>query len=327
VNNRRTWLIAALAAPVLGATVRFAHAQADWPSRPIRLVIPFPPGGPTDNLARPLAQRLQDRLGQSVLIENRPGANGNIGAELVAKSPPDGHVLLWAPTGTMAVSPAIYPNLSFDPVRDFAPVSLVASVQGILIVRANAPWRTVGELIAEAKAKPGTLTFASPGSGSIVHLLGEQFKQLAGIDINHIPYKGGAPAMQDLLGGHVTMMFDSTASALNQARGGRVRMLATGAPQRLPQAPELPTMEEAGVRGFDSTSFHAIYAPVATPRPVVERLSAELATLLRSDELRTAYAPLGAEAVGSRPAELAAALRAATDRWGGLARRIGIKPE
>jgi tripartite-type tricarboxylate transporter receptor subunit TctC len=327
VNTRRQWLIAALAAPALAATTRPARAQPDWPSRPIRLVIPFPPGGPTDNLARPLTQRLQDRLGQPVVIENRPGANGNIGADLVAKSPPDGHVLLWAPTGTMAVSPAIYPNLSFDPVRDFAPVSLVANVQGILVVNAASPFRTVAELVAEARAKPSTLTFASPGSGSIVHLLGEQFRLLAGIEITHVPYKGVAPAMQDLLGGHVTMMFDSTASALNQARGGRVRMLATGARQRLPQAPELPTMEEAGVRGFDSTSFHAIYAPAATPRAVIERLSSEMAALLRSDEIRAAYGPLGAEPVGGGPAELAAALKDATGRWGGLARRIGVKPE
>ncbi len=322
--ERRTIVVAAVAAAGAGLAAGRVAAQS-WPAKPVRVVIPFPPGGPTDNLARPLLQRLSERLGQQFVIDNRAGANGNIGAEHVARAAPDGYTFFWSPTGTMAVNPAIYPKLAFDPVKDFAPVSLIAGVEGILIVAAQSPYRTVRELVADAKANPGRLTFASPGIGSVVHLLGEQLKQLAGIDIVHVPYKGGAPAMTDLIGGQVTMMFDSTAAALNQARAGKVRMLATGAKRRLAQAPDLPTMEEAGVAGYDSSSFHAVYAPSATPRAVIDRLSAEIAAALKTSEIRERYDALGSEPVGSTPEALAAALREATERWGGLARRINLK--
>ncbi|MBL8381441.1 MAG: tripartite tricarboxylate transporter substrate binding protein [Burkholderiales bacterium] len=320
--NRRTFVAAAVAGAGLAAGRAVAQS---WPAKPVRVVIPFPPGGPTDNLARPLLQRLSERMGQQFVIDNRAGANGNIGAEHVARVAPDGHTFFWSPTGTMAVNPAIYPKLGFDPVKDFAPVSLVATVEGILIVAAASPYRTVRELIADARANPGRLTFASPGTGSVVHLLGEQLRHLGGIDIVHVPYKGGAPAMTDLIGGQVTMMFDSTAAALNQARAGKVRMLATGAKRRLAQVPDLPTMEEAGVAGYDSSSFHAVYAPAATPRAVVDRLSAEIAAALKTPEIRERYNALGSEPVGSSPEALAAALKEATERWGGLARRINLK--
>ncbi|MBL8377686.1 MAG: tripartite tricarboxylate transporter substrate binding protein [Burkholderiales bacterium] len=320
--QRRTFVLAALAGTSLAAG---RVAAQSWPAKPVRVVIPFPPGGPTDNLARPLLARLSERLGQQFLIDNRAGANGNIGAEYAARSAPDGYTFFWSPTGTMAVNPAIYPKLGFDPVKDFAPVSLIAGVEGILIVAAAAPYKTVRELVADAKANPGRLTFASPGTGSVVHLLGEQLKHLGGIDIVHVPYKGVAPAMTDLIGGQVTMMFDSTASALNQARAGKVRMLATGARRRLSQAPDLPTMEEAGVSGYDSSSFHAVYAPAATPRAIVDRLSTEIAAALKTPEIRERYNALGSEPVGSTPEALAAALKEATERWGGLARRINLK--
>lgn len=303
-----------------------AHAQA-WPAKPIRMIVPFPPGGPSDNLARPLLQKLSEQLGQQVVIDNRGGANGNIGADTVAKAAPDGYTLLWTPTGTVAVNPSIYPKLPYDPSRDLLPVSLVAEVQGILIVNNDVPAKTVPELLALARAQPGKLTFGSPGSGSIVHLLGEQLKLLAKVDIQHIPYKGVAPAMNDLIGGQITMMFDSTASALAQARGGKVRMLATGATRRLRQAPDLPTMAESGVPGFDSTSWHGIFAPAGTPRELVQRLSQEIARALQSAEVATAFDRAGTLPVGSTPEALGEALKLATERWGRVAREAGVKVE
>jgi len=322
---RRRHLLTAGAAAVCGAP-GLLRAQA-WPARPVRVIVPFPAGGHSDNLARPLLQKLSEQLGQQVFIDNRGGANGNIGADVVARAAPDGHTLLWSPTGTMAVNPSIYPKLSFDPVRDFAPVSLVAEVQGILIVNNDVPARTVAELIALARAQPGRLSFGSPGAGSIVHLLGEQLKLLARIDIMHVPYKGVGPAMTDLIGGQLTMMFDSTASALAQARGGRVRMLATGATRRLPQAPDLPTMAESGVPGFDSTSWHAVFAPAATPRETVLRMSREIARAVQSPEVTTAFDRAGTLPVGSTPEQLALALAAATERWGRVAREAGVRVE
>lgn len=322
---RRRHLLTAGAATACG-TPSLLRAQA-WPARPVRMIVPFPAGGPSDNLARPLLQKLSEQLGQQVFIDNRGGANGNIGAEVVARAAPDGHTLLWSPTGTVAVNPSIYPKLSFDPVRDFAPVSLVAEVQGILIVNNDVPARTVAELIALARAQPGKLSFGSPGAGSVVHLLGEQLKLLARVDILHVPYKGVGPAMTDLIGGQLTMMFDSTASALAQARGGRVRMLATGATRRLAQAPDLPTMSESGVPGFDSTSWHAVFAPAATPRETVVRMSREIARAVQSAEVATAFDRAGTLPVGSTPEQLALALTAATERWGRVAREAGVRAE
>lgn len=303
-----------------------SFAQA-WPNKPVRLVVPFPPGGPSDALARPLAQRLTEQLGQPFIIDNRGGANGNIGAEAVAKSAPDGYTMLWTPTGTMAVNPSIYKHMPFDPAKDFVPVSQVAEVQGILIVNNDVPAKTVAELLALARAQPGKLSFGSAGTGSIVHLLGEQLKMLARIDIVHVPYKGSGPAMNDLIGGQITMMFDSTASALAQARSGKVRMLATGAIKRLPQAPALPTMTESGVPGFDSASWHGVFAPAGTPREVVARLSQEITRALQSPELSAAFDRAGALPVGGPPEQLGQALKVATDRWGRVAREAGVKVE
>jgi tripartite-type tricarboxylate transporter receptor subunit TctC len=307
-----------------------SHGQApaaSWPSRPVRVIVPFPPGGPTDNLARPVLQRLSETLGQNFVIENRGGAGGNIGADAVAKAAPDGYTVLWTPTGTVAVNPSIYPKMPFDVARDLLPVTLVAEVQGILVVGNAVPAKTVPELVALARARPGTLNFASPGAGSIIHLLGEQFRSLGKIEITHVPYRGVGPAMTDLIGGQVTMMFDSTASALAQARGGKVRMLATGSPRRLAQAPDLPTMAEAGIEGFDSTSWHGVFAPAGTPRDVVQKLSSEIARVVRMPDIAERLRAVGAEPVGSTPEDLGAALQAATQRWGRIAREVGVRAE
>lgn len=307
------------------ATLALPAFPQAWPSRPIRMVVPFPPGGPSDNLARPLLQTLGDALGQPVVIDNKGGANGNIGADSVAKSMPDGYTLLWTPTGTVAVNPSIYPRMPFDPMRDLLPVSLVAEVQGILIVNNALPARTVPELLALARSQPGKLTFGSPGAGSIIHLLGEQLKLLAKIDIVHVPYRGVGPAMTDLIGGQIDMMFDSTASALAQARAGRVRMLATGATRRLPQAPDLPTMAESGVAGFDSTAWHAVFAPAGTPSEIVQRLSSGIAKALKHPDVAKAFDTAAALPVGSTPGQLAQALRDATERWGRIAREANVR--
>jgi tripartite-type tricarboxylate transporter receptor subunit TctC len=312
------WLLAGAFMP--------ARAQS-WPTRPVRVVVPFPPGGPSDNLARPVLQRLSESLGQNFIIDNRGGAGGNIGADAVAKAAPDGYTLLWTPTGTIAVNPALYPRMPFDPVRDLAPVSLVAEVQGVLVVGSQVPVQSVQQLIELAKAKPGTLTFASPGAGSIIHLLGEQLRLLANIDIRHVPYRGVGPALTDLIGGQVTMMFDSTASALAQSAGGKVRMLATGAPRRLSQAPQLPTMAESGINGFDSTSWHGVFAPAGTPQDIVRKLSAEISRIVRQPEVAQMLRTAGAEVVGSSPEELAQAVQAATQRWGRIAREVGAKAD
>ena len=317
------WYAAALLV-LLAATAGVPAARAQgYPSKPVRVVVPFPPGGPSDNLARPVLQKLSESLGQPFVIDNRGGAGGNIGADAVAKAAPDGYTLMWTPAGTVAVNPSLYARMPYDPAKDLAPVSLVAEVQGVLVVGNNVPAASVQQLIALARAKPGSLTFGSPGSGSIIHLLGEQFRSLAKIDITHVPYRGVGPAMTDLIGGQITMVFDSTASALAQSRGGKVRMLATGSPHRLPQAPELPTMAEAGVPGFDSTTWHGVFAPAGTPREVVQKISAEIARIVRSPEIAERLRAAGAEPVGSSPEELGIAVQTATQRWGRIAKEVG----
>jgi tripartite-type tricarboxylate transporter receptor subunit TctC len=317
-----------LAGAACAAVARPAHAQAQaWPTKPIRMVVPFPPGGPSDNLARPLLQKLGEVLGQPVVIDNKGGANGNIGGDAVAKAAPDGYTLLWTPTGTVAVNPSIYAKMPFDPQRDLLPVSQVAEVQGILVVNNALPVRSMADLLALARSQPGKLTFGSPGAGSIVHLLGEQLKLLAKVDIVHVPYRGVGPAMADLIGGQISMMFDSTASALAQARGGKVRMLATGATKRLPQAPDLPTMAESGVPGFDSTSWHGVFAPAGTPREIVQRLSGEIGKALKHPDVAKAFEAAGTLPVGSTPEQLAQALRDATERWGRVAREAGVRAD
>ena len=319
----------AIALPLLLAAT-FMHGQGAaqaYPNKPVRVIVPLPPGGPTDNLARPVLQKLSENLGQQFIIDNRGGAGGNIGADAVAKAAPDGYTLLWTPTGTIAVNPSIYARMPFDVAKDLVPVSLVAEVQGVLIVGNAVPVTSVAQLVALAKAKPGSVTFGSPGSGSIIHLLGEQFRALAKVDVTHVPYRGVGPAMTDLIGGQITMIFDSTASALAQSKGGKVRMLATGSPKRLAQAPDLPPMAEAGIEGFDSTSWHGVFAPAGTPREVVMKISSEIARIVRSPEIAERLRTAGAEPVGSTPEELGSAAQAATQRWGKIARDVGAKAE
>jgi tripartite-type tricarboxylate transporter receptor subunit TctC len=272
--------------------VPLAHAQP-YPSKPIRFVVPFPPGGPLDIMGRGIAQKLQEAWGQPVVVENRPGAGGGIGADLVAKSPGDGYTLLMGAVSTHAINPSLYAKIPYDPQKDFVPVALVAQVPNVLVVNPSLPVQTVQELIAYARAKPGTLSFGSGSTGSTGHLAGELFKTEAGVDMVHIPYKGGAPAMQDLLAGQTQLMFDNLANALPQVKAGKLRALAVTTLKRAPSVPDLPTIAESGLPGFDLTTWFGIFVPAGTPPETVARFNAEIVKALASKELVDRLATMG----------------------------------
>jgi tripartite-type tricarboxylate transporter receptor subunit TctC len=312
------------AACVLAAT---ASAADVYPTRPVRIVVPFPAGGPADALARMVGDKLQASLGQPVVVDNRPGAGGNIGLELVAKSPPDGHTVGLAPTGNLTVNPSLYRNVPYDVTRDFAPVTVIAAVPNILVVNAQVPAKNVGELIAYAKANPGKLNYASPGPGSGAHLAGELLKSSAGIEMVHVPFNGIAPAVTAVVGGDVQVMFAGSTSAMPHVATGKLRALGVASPKRMVSTPALPTLDESGLPGFDVTSWYSIVAPAATPPFVVERLQKEIAKSLESPDVKAKLASLGAEPVGNTPAEFAAMIRSETAKWGKIVRDAGIKPE
>jgi tripartite-type tricarboxylate transporter receptor subunit TctC len=274
----------ALAAPV--------HAQS-YPAKPMRLVVPFPPGGPLDIMGRGIAQKLQEAWSQPMVIDNRPGAGGGIGADLVAKSPGDGYTLLMGAVSTHAINPSLYAKIPYDPHKDFVPVALVAQVPNVLVVNPALPVQSVKDLIAYAKANPGSLSFGSGSTGSTGHLAGELFKTMAGVDMVHIPYKGGAPAMQDLLAGQTQLMFDNLANALPQVKAGKLRAIAVTTVARAPSVPELPTIAESGLPGFDLTTWFGIFAPAGTPPEVVAKLNAEIAKALSAKDLAERLAAMG----------------------------------
>jgi tripartite-type tricarboxylate transporter receptor subunit TctC len=301
-----------------------AHAQA-YPAKPIRLVVPFPPGGPLDLAGRAIGDHLARAWGQPVVVENKPGAGGNIGADIVAKSPADGYTLLMGALSTHAVNPHLYAKMPYDALKDFAPVTLVAVTPNVLVVNSSVAASSVNDLIALAKASPGKLSFASGSNGSAGHLAGELFKTLAGIDIVHVPYKGGAPAMQDLLGGQVQFMFDNLANAMAQIRAGRLKAIAVTTAKRSPLAPELPTMAEAGVPGFDISTWYGIMAPAGTPPDVVRKLNAEIVRFLGSDEMREKLKAQGAEPAPMTPEQFDAFIRAEWTRYAKIVKDSGAK--
>src|SRR5438034_5972010 len=255
----------ALAAALLVVAAPVALGQVAYPTKPVRLVVPFPAGGTTDLLARAAAQKLSEAWGQQVIVDNRPGAAGNIGAELVAKAAPDGYTLLMGTVGTHAINASLYAKMPYDHVKDFAPVILVAGVPNVLVVNPSLPVHSVQELIAYAKANPGKLNFASSGSGTSIHLSGELFKVMTGVQMTHVPYKGSAPALQDLLGGQVQLMFDNLPPSLPQIKAGRLRALAVTSATRAPALPDVPTVAEAGLPGFEASSWFGVLAPAGTP--------------------------------------------------------------
>ncbi len=301
-----------------------AAADDDYPTRTVKIVVPFAPGGSTDVVARILADKLGVEFKQSFIVDNRAGASGNIGADLVAKSPPDGYTLLMGTTGVLSINGHLFKSLAFDPERDFAPVSYTSLITNILVVNPGVPARTVPELVRLAKANPGSLTFASSGSGSSTHLSGELFKALAAVDILHVPYKGSSQALIDVIGGQVTMLFDNAPSSLPFIEQGKLRALAVTSRKRLANLPEVPTIEEAGIAGYESLSWSGIVAPAGTPRAVILRLNAAIDRILATEEVRKKLAALGVEPVGGSPEAFAAHVRAESDKWGKLVRTAGI---
>lgn len=316
-------LLAALAATQL-LIVPAVHAQdSSYPKQPVTLVVPFPAGGPTDAMARVLAQKLGDRLGQQVVIDNRGGAGGGIAAELVARAPGDGYTLFFGTTGTMAINPSLYTKLRYDPVKDFAPISLMATTMNVLVVSPQVPARNFAELIALAKAKPGELTYGSAGNGSSNHLSGELFRTAAGIQINHIPYKGSAPAMVDLLGGRLSMMFDTISQQTQNVAAGKVHALAVTGTKRSPLLPNVPTAQEAGLKGYDVSIWYGVLAPKSTPAPVIDRLQREIAAVMATEEMKKRMEADGAEARVTTPSEFAALIKSDTAKWTPVVKNSG----
>ena len=300
-----------------------AQAQA-FPSKPIRFVVPFP-GGFSDVLARQIGARMGEALGQPVVVENRPGASGQIGAQEVMRALADGHTLFMGHIGTHALNAHIFQKLNYDPEKDFAPVILLVTVPNLLVVHPSVPAQSVRELVALAKSKPGALSYASPGSGTSGHLAAELFKSLAGVFIVHIPYKGAAPALQDLMGGQTQILFDTVAQAHPQAKAGKVRALAITSLKRHPVAPDIPTMDESGFPGWETGPWFGIVLRAGTPEPILKRVHAEAVKALASVEIRDKLTAQGANVVGNTPEEFAAFIRAESARWGALVRRLGIK--
>ncbi len=290
-------------------------AQTVYPAKAIRYVVPFPAGGPLDIVARAIGQELNQSWGQPVVIDNRPGAGGNIGADLVAKAPADGYTILMGAVSTHAINVTLYNTLPYDPIRDFAPVTLITSVPNVLVVHPSVPANNVKELIALAKSRPGQLNFASGSTGSAGHLAGELFNSMAGVRMTHIPYKGAAPAVVDLMAGHVSLMFDNMSSALPNIKATRVRALAVTTLKRSPLLPQLPTISDAGLRGFDIATWFGIFAPAGTPPDIVARLNGEIVRILHTPEMKERLALLGAEPIGNKPDEFAAFVKAEIPKY------------
>jgi len=320
-STRRTALIGAGAAILAGR----ASAQS-FPNKQIRLVVPYAAGGGADTTARLLAPKLQEALGETVVVDNRPGAGGIIGDDVVAKAAPDGHTLLIG-AFAHAVNPSLQPKMPFKTPDDFAPVSLLVTVPELLVITPSHPAKTVMELVAMAKAQPGKLLYASSGNGSAQHLAAELFRLRAGIDIGHVPYKGGSLAVADVAAGHVPFYFGNMSSALPQARAGRVRALAVTSAQRSAAAPDVPTIAEAGVQGCEISEWNGLLAPAGTPAATIARLHTEVAKIMRMEEMKAKFADLGADSVGSTPAELATFLRAEMTKWADVVKMANIKVE
>ncbi|HET9045365.1 MAG TPA: tripartite tricarboxylate transporter substrate binding protein [Casimicrobiaceae bacterium] len=304
-----------------------ALAQSAYPTKPVRIVVPFPAGGTTDILARAAAQKLSETWGQQAIVDNRPGAGGNIGAELVAKSAPDGYTLLMGTVGTHAINASLYPKMPYDHVKDFVPVILVAGVPNVLVVNPELPVRSVQELMAYAKANPGKLNFASSGSGTSIHLSGELFKVMTGAQMTHVPYKGSAPALTDLIGGQVQLMFDNLPSSLAFIKAGKLRALAVTSAQRSPALPDVPTVAESGVPGFEASSWFGLLAPAGTPPTIVAKINTDTQKWLASPDAKEKLAAQGANVAGGSPDDFAKHIQSETAKWARVVKESGAKVE
>jgi len=311
----------------LAVLVAGAEAADTYPSKPIRFVVAFPPGGGTDLVARTIAPRLAERLAQQVVVDNRPGAGGNLGTEIVAKSAPDGYTMLMGSVGPLAINASLFARMPFDPLKDLAPVTLAASTPNMLVIHPSLPAATVHELIALARARPGAINFASSGQGTPAQLAGELFNSMAGVKMVHVPYKGAAPALADLLGGQVQVMFSTMPPALPHVAAGRLRALAVASLKRSPAAPELPTVDEAALPGFEATTWHGVMVPAGTPEALVVKLNRDIVAVLRTPDVIERLSSQGAETIGSTPQAFAAYIKTETAKWAKVIRESGTKAE
>jgi tripartite-type tricarboxylate transporter receptor subunit TctC len=302
-----------------------AQAQA-YPAKPVHLIVPFAPGGPADVLGRVLGQELADTMGQPFVVDNKVGAAGNIGVDLIAKAPADGYTLGVVPAGNIAVNPSLFPSLPYK-AADLQPVAMLGTVENVLVVNAEVPAKSLKDLLALAKQKPGTLSFASPGAGSQAHLAGELMALDAGVQLIHVPYKGIGPALNDVIGGQVTMMFGAMSAVLPHIKTGKLRALGVASLKRSASLPELPTIAEQGLPKFEAVSWYALMAPAGTPAAIVDKLNAESARMLAKPAMKEKFSALGLEPGGGKPQELAATIQAETARWSEVIRKRDIKPE
>ena len=321
----RTVVLGGLVAVMLSAQVTsVAQTASSFPNQPIRMVVPYPPGGPTDITARVVAAEMSKTIGQNIVIDNRPGASGMIGSEMVTKATPDGYTLL-ANASIHVINPSVYPDMRFDAIKDFTPITQLAQVPLVLVVPANSPIKSVKDLVEYAKANPGKVNFGSAGSASAQHLAGESFKIAAGIQMQHIPYKGSAPALTDLAGGQLQLMFDSMPSATPMINSGKLRAIAVTTTTRAKARPDLPTIAESGFPGFDISTWYAYWAPKGTPADVVEKLAASAAQALKNPEVVAKYEAMGAEPVGSTPAQFALYVESEAKKWNDIVKKSGAK--
>lgn len=309
-----------LGAGLLGGTSALAQA---YPTKPVTIIVPFAAGGTTDILARIIGQALTAELGQSVVVDNRAGAGGNIGGQAAAKAAPDGHTLFMGTVGTHAINASLYKKMPFDPVKDFAPLTRVANVPNLLVANPAQPYKSVKDLIAYAKANPGKVNFGSSGNGSSIHLSGELFKSLAKVDMQHVPYKGSAPAVTDLLGNQIGIMFDNMPSAIQHVRSGKLVPLAVTTAKRSPELPNVPTIAEAGVPGYEATLWFGMFAPAGTPAPVLAKLNAAIVKVLAQPDVKKKINEQGAEVYSETPEQFAAFIQAESVKWGKVVKESG----
>lgn len=322
VDIKTHWAVALFAAGLVLSTTAFAQ---EYPGKSIRIVVPFPPGGFSDVFARIIGAKMHESWGQQVVVDNRPGAGGNIGADIVAKSPPDGYTLVMGTIGTHAINATLFSRLPYDPIRDFAAVAFVVGADGLLVVHPSLPVKSTKELIALARNRPGALTYASAGAGTTSHLAGELFKNMTKTDITHVPYKGNVPAITDLLSGQTTMLFATLPTVLPQVQAGRLRPLAVLGRIRSAALPAMPTLAEAGLKGFEVSNWTGVFAPAGTPAAIVTKLNAEIVRVMRLPEVQERLPRQGLTFTPGGPQQFAAFVKSEKDKWGALVKAIGAK--
>jgi tripartite-type tricarboxylate transporter receptor subunit TctC len=316
------------AALVLTAMLPFTSTHADdYPDRPVKVIVPTPPGGPVDVIARIAANAVQTTLGKAFVVENRAGAGNTIGSKDAAEASPDGYTLLYSSASGLVIAPLLHPDAGYDPIKSFDPIALVGESSNILVVNPSVPAKTVQELVAYAKANPGKVNFSSGGVGVLPHLIGEMFKARAGVDIVHVPYKGGGPSINDVVAGNVQMTFEGTSVLLPLIQAGRLRALAVTTAKRIPQLPDVPTMVESGFPNFVSTSWTGFLAPAHTPAPIIARLNAAINAGLKTEELKTALARLSNEPLGGTPADFTAVINGDLDKWSPIVNALGLNKQ